>query len=198
MDQVKRENPEQRGDATLTIDDLETLFDDPLQVDPSPAYDAGDCRIGAGLDDRRQRAHLLRRQTTRTPGAWAVRQAIRPFDIEAVCPIPQRLAIHSAASPLQPGSSRRRRPPGPEDGGSASDPHSAWPVPEGWLHYNRRQAQHSMAWRSSFACLASHLHPRRESSKSTFLAAGIRSWRWWSSASSRCERPPARYQTPVQ
>jgi len=92
----ERKPPEQVGDGALAVDHAKALFDCPPQVDPPPAHDAVDRRIGACLDDLGQLAHLNLRQPPRTAGARTVRQAIRPRRIEAVRPIPERLAVHAA------------------------------------------------------------------------------------------------------
>ena len=52
--------------------------------------------IGAGFHDRREFAHLFLRQESGTARTGTVFQAIWPFVIEAMRPISQCLAIHTA------------------------------------------------------------------------------------------------------
>ena len=50
---------QQVGDRTLTVGHAKALFDHPFEIDPTPPNHAVYHWIGAGLDDYRQRAHLL-------------------------------------------------------------------------------------------------------------------------------------------
>ena len=87
---------EKVGDRPLLVGDAKAFFDHPFQVDPPPANHAVNLRIGTGFDDRRQLAHLLVRQAPGAARAGTVLQTRRPFLIEAVRPVSQRLAIHAA------------------------------------------------------------------------------------------------------
>ena len=50
---------QQIGDPPLAVGHAKALFDHPFEIDPPPANHAVHLRIGAGLDDHRQLAHLL-------------------------------------------------------------------------------------------------------------------------------------------
>ncbi|TWA96949.1 hypothetical protein FBZ86_1832, partial [Gluconacetobacter diazotrophicus] len=79
---------------TLMIDDAEALFDHALQIDPAPAHHAIALPIRACLDQGLQFGLLCDTQTAGRPCVQMIAQAIRPFSIEAVNPVPQRLAVH--------------------------------------------------------------------------------------------------------
>jgi hypothetical protein len=86
----------QIGDRPLAVDDAKALLDHPLEVDPSPAYDAVRRRIGAPLHDFGQRLHLSLAEPSWAAATRTVRQALRTFPIEAVRPVSQRLPVHAA------------------------------------------------------------------------------------------------------
>ena len=87
---------QQIGEGPLAVNHTKAFFDDPLQVDTSPANHAVHLWIGAGFHDRREFAHLFLRQEPGTARTGTVFQAIWPFVIEAMRPISQCLAIHTA------------------------------------------------------------------------------------------------------
>src|SRR5580693_2058844 len=97
--------------------DAEPLGDDALEVDPPPPDDAIFLTIRPGLDDLRELRLLLRRQArlgTRRP---IVDDALGPGGVEAVHPVAQRLAVHSAdlscSSSVHPVPHRRQRQKAP-------------------------------------------------------------------------------------
>jgi hypothetical protein len=92
----KRERRQQIRDRPLAVNHAKALFDDPLQVDTTPANNAVHLWIGAGFHDHGEFAHLLLRQQPGTTRTGTVLQAFRPFFIEAMRPIPQRLTVHGA------------------------------------------------------------------------------------------------------
>lgn len=61
-DVVEAELLEKLADVALVITDTETLLDDALQVDASPAHHAVDRRVGPGFHDPRQFRLLIGRQ----------------------------------------------------------------------------------------------------------------------------------------
>ena len=129
--------------GTLSLNHTKAFFDNPLQVDTSPANHAVHLWIGAGFHDRREFAHLLLRQEPGTAArTGTVFQAIWPFVIEARPPISQCLAIHTAAK------AKSRRP--------GEDRDCAWPSPEAQGCHNHPEGQCTLTWRISFASLESH------------------------------------------
>jgi hypothetical protein len=78
------------------IDNAEPLFDDALQVDPSPADHAVFRPVRPRLDDLGESGQLLGRKPWRRALRTNVLQPIRAFGVEAVNPVMQRLPIHSA------------------------------------------------------------------------------------------------------
>jgi hypothetical protein len=90
------ERLEKLADAPLVIRDAEASGDRRLQVDTTPAYDAVRLRIRPGLDDLRELGQLRRREPRLRAFAAMIEEPPRPFGIETMHPIAQRLAVHAA------------------------------------------------------------------------------------------------------
>ena len=67
-----------------------------LQVHAAPAHNPINLRIGAGLHELLQLLFLLRRKFRRAAARLDVDQPVGALLIEAMHPVPQRLAIHAA------------------------------------------------------------------------------------------------------
>lgn len=80
----------------LVVDDTEALLDHALQIDPAPAQHTVTLpirpRFGQGLSF----GLLCFAQAAVRPCVQMIAQAIQPFSIEAVSPVPQRLAVYTA------------------------------------------------------------------------------------------------------
>ena len=129
---------QQIGEGPLAVNNTKAFFDNSLQVDTSPAYHAVSLWIGAGFHDRKEFTHLLLRQESGTVRTGTVFQAIWPFVIEAMRPISQCLAIHTAEPRrFRGGSGRRMPPPRPKAGEPGENRDGAWPSPEAQgCHYH--------------------------------------------------------------
>src|ERR1700722_15128757 len=101
--------------------DAEPLGDDALEVDAPPAHDAVLLTIWASLDDLRQLSQLRFRQAGLGTVRPLVDEPIRSRRVEAVNPVPKRLAIHAAdlrrRAAIHPISNRsqRQKPAAPVD-----------------------------------------------------------------------------------
>src|SRR5450432_2473310 len=71
------ERLEQLADVALVIFNAEALGDGGLKVDPPPAHDSIDLRIGAGLDDRRQFGQLRLAQPGLAAAAMQIEKPVR-------------------------------------------------------------------------------------------------------------------------
>src|SRR5260221_14009835 len=87
------EHPPDRDSRQINT---EALSKDTLQVRASPAYHSILLRIGAGLHQFPQHVPLLGRQLRPTARWFDIDQAVGTRFIEAMGPVPQRLAIHAA------------------------------------------------------------------------------------------------------
>src|ERR1700728_2157140 len=87
---------EQLSDIAGMKVDADPLGDDALEVEPTPAHDAVLLTIRTGLDDLRQLSQLLRRKARLGTLRPAVDEALRTRAVEAMDPVAQRLAVHSA------------------------------------------------------------------------------------------------------
>ena len=95
-DMGKTKTFQQSGNMPFVVDDAEALPDHALQINPAPAHHTVTLPIGPGLDQRLQFGLLCPVQTAGWSRMLIIAQAIRPFSIEAVDPVPQRLAVHAA------------------------------------------------------------------------------------------------------
>lgn len=95
-DMGKTKTFQQSGNMPFVVDDAEALLDHALQINPAPAHHTVTLPIGPGLDQGLQFGLLCSVQTAGRPRMLMIAQAIRPFGIEAVDPVPQRLAVHAA------------------------------------------------------------------------------------------------------
>jgi len=93
--------------------DTEALSKDTLQVRASPAYHSILLRIGAGLHQFPQHVPLLSRQLRPTARRFDINETIGTIFIEAMGPVPQRLAIHASnprrCRPIHPIVDRGQR-----------------------------------------------------------------------------------------
>jgi len=107
--------PEQNADAALGVGNAERGRDLRHQIRTAPAHDAVHRRIRVHLDPRRQLFGLGWREPTRRPRRGAIDQALRPLGIEALDPVPERLAVHPAGprriTPARPFDNQRQKPP---------------------------------------------------------------------------------------
>jgi hypothetical protein len=90
------ERLEELADRTLVVGDSEALEDDALQVDPTPAHDAVQGPVRAGLDELRDLRTLLRRETGRRAFGPSVQETLGAVRVEPMPPVTQRLPIHPA------------------------------------------------------------------------------------------------------
>ena len=147
---------QQIGDGPLAVNHTKAFFDDPLQVDTSPANHAVHLWIGAGFHDRREFAHLFLRQEPGTARTGTVFQAIWPFVIEAMRPIsqvwrsiPPTFAASVRLTPSYAAAKAKSRR-------TWRGAHCAWPSPEAQGCHNHPEGQCMLTWRISFASLESH------------------------------------------
>src|SRR3954462_11962369 len=77
------------------VSDAEALGHDLLQVHPAPAHDSMHGALGAGFNDLGELRQLLRREARRVAFRPAVLEPFGAPFIEAVHPVPQRLAVHA-------------------------------------------------------------------------------------------------------
>src|SRR5271154_4144450 len=108
---------EQLSDIARMKVDAEPLGDDTLEVEPTPAHDAIDLTIRTCLDDLRELSQLLRRKARLGTLRPIVDEALQTRPVEAMDPVAQRLAVHSAdrrrRAPVHavPDRSQRQKPP---------------------------------------------------------------------------------------
>src|SRR5215211_688426 len=86
---------EDLADRALVVSDAEALGHDLLQVHPAPAHDSMDGALRAGFNDLGELRQLLRREARRVAFRPAVLEPFGASFIEAVHPVPQRLAVHA-------------------------------------------------------------------------------------------------------
>ena len=95
------------------VSDAEALGHDLLQVHPAPAHNSMHGALRAGFNDLRQLRQLLRREARRVAFRPAVLEPFGAPFIEAVHPVPQRLAVHATdprgIGPAHPIQHRRKR-----------------------------------------------------------------------------------------
>jgi hypothetical protein len=108
------------ADAALVQLRAELLGDFRLQIDPPPAHDAVRGRIRARAHPRAHLRFLLLAQPPLRPAALPVRQSGQAPVIEAMHPVPERLAIHPTGAcgntawlPLHHQRDRQHSPCGP-------------------------------------------------------------------------------------
>jgi hypothetical protein len=87
---------QKRTDVSLAIVNAESLFDDPLKIDPPPANDAILLAVGSCLDDSSQFRKLISTQPWLNATCMDVVQTIRPLIIKTMNPVAQGLTIHPA------------------------------------------------------------------------------------------------------
>lgn len=85
---------QKRTDISLAIVNAESLFDNPLKIDPPPANDAILLAVGSCLDDSSKFREFFSTQPWFNAACMDVAQTIRPLVIKTVNPIPKGLAIH--------------------------------------------------------------------------------------------------------
>ena len=126
--------------------------------------------IGAGLDNLAKFFHLDIAQVARPARALAVGEAIRSLFVEPVNPVPQGLAIHPTdpcgLSTAHAIVDRRKRQQTAALPGILA---TAGEFYEGGGHQSRDEAEHWLAWRSSFANLESDQNRFGESPQSQKL-----------------------------
>lgn len=84
------------ANRALVVLDPGALGDQRLEVNPPPAHHAMDRTVGTGLDDGGQLGLVRRGQPTWPRPREIVLQAFRAVVVEAMDPIPHRLAVHPA------------------------------------------------------------------------------------------------------
>jgi hypothetical protein len=108
---------EELSDIARMKVDAEPLGDDTLEVEPTPAHDAVDLKIRTRLDDLRELSQLLRRKARLGTLRPIVDEAVRTRSVEAMDPVTQGLAVHTAdlrrGAPIHsiPDRSQRQKPP---------------------------------------------------------------------------------------
>jgi hypothetical protein len=90
---------EKRADMALVILDAETLLDDALEIDASPAHYAVDLSVGASFDERREFGFLNRREARRWPlrpigRAHGARRTHQPHRFPSLCRSDSRPDAH--------------------------------------------------------------------------------------------------------
>src|SRR3954467_2352356 len=104
---------EDLADRALVVSDAEALGHDLLQVHPAPAHDSMHGALRPGFNDLGELRQLLRREARRVAFRPAVLEPFGASFIEAVHPVPQRLAVHAAdprgIGPAHPIQHRRKR-----------------------------------------------------------------------------------------
>ena len=107
---------EDLADRALVVSDAEALGHDLLQVHPAPAHDSMHGALRAGFNDLGELRQLLRREARPVAFRPAVLEPFSAPFIEAVHPVPQRLAVHATdprgigpAHPIQHRRKRQRR-----------------------------------------------------------------------------------------
>jgi hypothetical protein len=103
---------EEFSDITWMKVHAEPLGDDTLEVEPTPAHDAVDLTIRTRLDDLRELSQLLRRKARLGTLRPVVEQSLGPGSVEAMDPVAERLAVHTAdlRGAALPRRSSHRRP----------------------------------------------------------------------------------------
>lgn len=76
--------------------DAKTFSENALQIDAAPANHAIRLRVGTGFDQLLQGQLLRLRELRGTPRRFDIDQPVRAALVEAMHPIPQRLAVHPA------------------------------------------------------------------------------------------------------
>jgi hypothetical protein len=108
---------EELSDIAWMKVDAEPLGDDAPEVEPTPAHDPVLLTIRPGLDDLCELSQLLRRKTGLGTLRPVVDQALQTRPVEAMDPVAQRLAVHSAdlrrraSVHAVPDRSQRQKPP---------------------------------------------------------------------------------------
>jgi hypothetical protein len=101
----------------LVIVDAEARADHRLQIDAAPTHDPVRLRIGPCLDDLAEFPQLLHRQTGLWPLRAMIEETLRPFRVEPVHPVAQRLTVHAAdlggLAPRHAITNRRQRQQSP-------------------------------------------------------------------------------------
>src|ERR1700677_767402 len=87
---------EELSDIARMKVDAEPLGDDALEVEPTPAHDPVLLTIRAGFNHLRQFRQLIRRKTRLGTLRPVVDEALQTRPVEAMDPVAQRLAVHSA------------------------------------------------------------------------------------------------------
>ena len=104
---------EDLADRALVVSDAEALGHDLLQVHPAPAHDSMHGALRAGFNDLGELRQLLRREARPVAFRPAVLEPFWAPFIEAVHPVPQRLAVHATdprgIGPAHPIQHRRKR-----------------------------------------------------------------------------------------
>src|SRR3954464_3171952 len=104
---------EDLADRALVVSDAEALGHDLLQVHPAPAHDSMHGALRPGFNDLGELRQLLRREARRVAFRPAVLEPFGAPFIEAVHPVPQRLAVHATdprgIGPAHPIQHRRKR-----------------------------------------------------------------------------------------
>src|SRR3954462_8179934 len=104
---------EDLADRALVVSDAEALGHDLLQVHPAPAHDSMHGALRPGFNDLGELPQLLRREARRVAFRPAVLEPFGAPFIEAVHPVPQRLAVHATdprgIGPAHPIQHRRKR-----------------------------------------------------------------------------------------
>src|SRR5215204_213121 len=99
---------EDLADRALVVSDAEALGHDLLQVHPAPAHDSMHGALRPGFNDLGELPQLLRREARRVAFRPAVLEPVGAAFIEAVHPVPQRLAVHARILPSHGISSTSR------------------------------------------------------------------------------------------
>lgn len=134
------------ADRALMINDAETLLDDALQVNASPADHAAFRSIRPRLDHLGDSGQLLGRKPWRGAFRAEVLQPFRAQSVEAMNSIAQRLSIHAA------------------------DPHRLFPAHP--VRHSARDKSRRL-WLASFGPAASRRNSMAEKSVLIFTVAGV-------------------------
>src|SRR5271155_2281590 len=112
----KAEFLEKLADIAGVVVDAEALGDDPLEIDPSPAHHAVDFPLRHRLDDPGELGQLIRQEARLRTARPIVEEGFWSRIVEAMNPVAQGLAIHSAdlgglaAVHSVPNRSQRQKP----------------------------------------------------------------------------------------
>jgi len=104
---------EQLADAALVVLDAEARGDHVPEVEAPPAHHFVRLRIGTGLHDLRKLGQLRGGQANFRAFVLAIDQPVRPFGVETMNPVAQRLTVHAAdlrsLRPILALANRRQR-----------------------------------------------------------------------------------------